>query len=307
MMTRKHDHHAHPPGDFGYHFHHRPPRHTAKRRVLLAIWLNLGMMIAEIIGGILTNSLALLSDAGHMFTHIFALVVSYVALQLASRRHTAEKTFGYHRAEPIAALINGITILVIVVIIATEAIKKFFFPEPIHAEPMFVIAVAGLIVNLLGAMILKESAKDDINIRGSFVHLLADTLSSLAIVAGGAVIFWTGWDIIDPLLGLVISAVVAVWGVRLMLDATHILMESTPRSIEVEELTRRMRAVEGVRAVHDVHVWEVSSGMYALTCHIQVDDMLISEAEPIQDEINRLVSDEFGIGHSNLQFEHAAP
>lgn len=303
MNQQTNDHHAHPPGDFGYHFHHRPPRDTARNRLILAIWLNLFMMAAEIIGGILTHSLALLSDAGHMFTHIFALVISYVALQFAQRSHDSEKTFGYYRAEPIAALINGITILVIVLVIAAEAIKKFIAPEPIRAQEMFVVAVAGLIVNLLGAFILKDSAKDDINIKGSFVHLLTDTLSSVAIVAGGAVIIWTGWDIIDPILGLVISVVVAVWGVRLMKEATHVLMESAPKSVDVEELTGRLRNVEGVRAIHDVHVWEVSSGMYAMTCHVLVDDMMLSSAEPIQDEINRLLSDEYGIGHTNLQFE----
>jgi cobalt-zinc-cadmium efflux system protein len=303
MNQQTDDHHAHPPGDFGYHFHHRPPRDTARNRLVLAIWLNLFMMAAEIIGGILTHSLALLSDAGHMFTHIFALVISYVALQFAQRDHDSEKTFGYYRAEPIAALINGITILVIVFVIAAEAIKKFIAPEPIRAQEMFIVAVAGLIVNLLGAFILKDSAKDDINIKGSFVHLLTDTLSSVAIVIGGAVIIWTGWDIIDPILGLVISVVVAVWGIRLMKEATHVLMESAPKSIDVEELTGKLRDVEGVRAIHDVHVWEVSSGMYAMTCHVLVDDMMLSAAEPIQNDINRLLSDEYGIGHTNLQFE----
>ena len=199
MRDSAHHPHAHPPGDFGYYFHHRPPRNEARRRLVVVIWMNVFMMIAEIIGGIWTNSLALLSDAGHMLTHVFALVVSLVAIRLAERGLTSEKTFGFYRAEPIAALINGITILLIVLVIGVEAVKKFIYPEPVQAREMFIVAVAGLIVNLIGALILKESAKDDINIKGSFVHLLTDLISSIAIVAGGAIIIWTGWDIIDPL------------------------------------------------------------------------------------------------------------
>jgi len=303
MIDQDQQQHAHPPGDFGYYFHHRPPRHSTRNRLILAIWLNMVMMIAEVIGGIWTNSLALLSDAGHMLTHVFALVVSYVALQLASRGLTTDKTYGYYRAEPIAALINGITILLIVAVIVIEAVKKFFMPSPILAEQMFVIAVAGLIVNLAGAFILKESAKDDINIKGAFVHLLTDLVSSIAIVAGGIVIMWTGWELIDPLLSLVISGVVLVWGIRLINESTHVLMEGVPPTVDVEDLTRRVGSLEGVLAVHDVHVWQVSSGMVAMTCHILVDDIRISETDPIRGRINHLVSEEYGVGHTNLQFE----
>jgi cobalt-zinc-cadmium efflux system protein len=303
MNESGHQPHAHPPGDFGYYFHHRPPRTQARRRLVIVIWMNVFMMIAEIIGGLWTNSLALLSDAGHMLTHIFALVVSLVAIRLAEKGLTSEKTFGFYRAEPIAALINGITILLIVVVIAIEAIKKFIYPEPVHAQEMFIVAVAGLIVNLAGALILKESAKDDINIKGSFIHLLTDLISSIAIVAGGAVIIWTGWDIIDPLLSLVICAVVGVWGLRLIIQSTHILMEGVPESVDVAELTEQLMGVEGVRAIHDVHVWEVSSGMYAMTCHVLVDDMLVSDTEPIRNAINGLLSERYRIGHTNLQFE----
>ncbi len=296
--------HAHPPEDFGYGFHDTRPKHNARRRLILAIWLNVGMLIAEVIGGIWTNSLALLSDAGHMFTHIFALMVSLVAINLAMRAHSDEMTYGYHRAEPIAAMVNGVSILIIVVIIAVEAVKKLIYPVDIHVREMFVIAVAGLVVNLVDAMILRKSARDDINIRGAFLHLLADLISSVAIVLGGLVILKTGWRFVDPVLSLVIAVVVGVWGVRLLRESAGVLMEAAPRSIDVKELTRRVHAVDGVRAVHDVHVWEVSSGMYAMTCHIMVDDVPVSEAEPIMATVNRVLADEFGIGHTNLQVEH---
>ncbi|MDH3199152.1 MAG: cation diffusion facilitator family transporter [Candidatus Krumholzibacteria bacterium] len=303
MTGSEHDHHAHPPDDFGFHFHYGDPKHSVKSRLVLAIWLNVGMMVAEFVGGILTNSLALLSDAGHMFTHIFALVVSYVAVRLSARGITRDMTFGYHRAEPIAALINAITILIIVVIIVAGAVKKFIDPVPIQAREMFIVAVAGLIVNLVGAFILKSSAKDDINIKGAFIHLLTDLFSSVAIVIGGAVIIWTGWELIDPILSLFICAVVGVWGWRLLRESTAVLMEAAPRSIDVEEVSRRMSSMEGVRAVHDVHVWEVSSGLYAMTCHVLVDDMPLSRTDSIKHAINRLLSDEYRIGHTNLQFE----
>jgi len=303
MTEPGHDHHAHPPDDFGFHFHHGVHKHTAKSRLVLAIWLNVGMMLAEIVGGILTNSLALLSDAGHMFTHIFALVVSYVAVRLAGRGITSDMTFGYHRAEPIAALINAITILIIVVVIVAGAVKKFLDPVPIQAREMFVVAVAGLIVNLIGAFILKGSVKDDINIKGAFIHLLTDLFSSVAIVIGGAVIIWTGWELIDPILSLFICVVVGVWGWRLLRQSTAVLMEAAPRSIDVAEVSQRVSSMEGIRAVHDVHVWEVSSGLYAMTCHVLVDDMPLSRTETIKHAVNRLLSDEYRIGHTNLQFE----
>jgi len=303
MTVSQQDHHAHPPDDFGLHFHRGAVKEPAKSRLLLAIWLNMGMMVAEIVGGILTNSLALLSDAGHMFTHIFALVVSYVAARLAGRGITRDMTYGYHRAEPIAALINAITILIIVVVIVAGAVKKFIDPAPIQAREMFIVAVAGLIVNLAGAFILRGSVKDDINIKGAFVHLLTDLFSSVAIVIGGAVIIWTGWEPIDPILSLVICIVVGVWGWRLLRDSTVVLMEAAPRSIDVAEVSRRVTEMEGVRAVHDVHVWEMSSGLYAMTCHVLVDDMLISHTESIKNAVNRMLSDSYRIGHTNLQFE----
>lgn len=296
--------HAHPPGDFGYGFLRRPAKYSARRRLILAIWLNVAMMIAEVVGGIWSNSLALLSDAGHMFTHIVALLVSLVALNLAMREHNPGMTYGYHRAEPIAALINGVSIMVVVVIIVIEAVKKLIWPVDIHVREMFVIAVAGLIINLVDAMILRESARDDINIRGAFVHLLADLVSSVAIVMGGFVILKTGWRFIDPLLSLVIAGVVGVWGVRLLRQSSAVLMEAVPRAVDVDELTSRVMTVPGVRAVHDVHVWEVSTGMYALTCHVMVDDVPVSRAEPIMRAVNRVLHDEFSIGHTNLQVEH---
>ena len=297
------DLHAHPPEDFGYGFHHRPPKTSARRVLVLAIWLNVFMMIAEVIGGIWTNSLALLSDAGHMLTHIFALVVSFVAIQLSERGITRGKTFGWYRAEPIAALVNGITILVIVAIILVEAVKKFIWPEPIQAREMFVVAVAGLIVNLIGAWLLKDHVHDDINIKGSFVHLLTDLFSSIAIVAGGAVIIWTGLSIIDPILSLVICLVISVWAIRLLNESTNVLMEAAPSSIDVHAVTAAIAELPQVGAVHDVHLWEVSSGLYAFTCHVLVDDISVSDTEPLRDRINQLLHGDFHIGHTNLQFE----
>lgn len=308
-MSEDHSHHhAHPPEDFGYGFHYQPVKTSARSRLILAIWLNVGMMIAEVIGGIWTHSLALLSDAGHMVTHIFALLVSYVAIQIASRTTSTEKTFGWYRAEPIAALINGVTILVIVIIIVVEAVKKFIHPVDIQAREMFIVAVAGLIVNLLGAFILKDHVEDDINIKGSFIHLLTDLFSSVAIVIGGAVIIFTGWDLIDPILSLVISAVIAVWAVRLLHESTNVLMEAAPPSIDVKKVTQAIAETPHVRAVHDVHLWEVSSGLYAFTCHVLVDDMAVSETEPMRDRINEKLHGDFKIGHTNLQFEvHPEP
>ncbi len=302
-----HDHHAHPPGDFGYGFHTAPRRDRARRRLVFAIGINVVMMVAEVIGGVWTGSLALLSDAGHMFTHVFALVVSLVAVMLTERQHDHEMTWGYQRAEPIAAMVNGVTVFAIVVAIAFEAVQKLVHPSTVRLREMFVVAVAGLVVNLIDAMILRESARDDINIRGAFLHLLADLFSSVAIVVGGLVMMHTGWMWVDPVLGLFIGVVVAVWAVRLLRDSWGVLMEAAPSHVDVRAIRRRLCELDGVRAVHDVHVWQVGMGQLALTCHVMTDDGPLSEAERVMDAVNRVLHEEFGIGHTTLQLESWNP
>lgn len=296
-------HYLHPRADFGSAFHNRPHKHQESARLRWVIGITAVMMVGEIVGGLLTNSLALLSDAGHMLTHLFALVMSLIAVRISSKPTDEVRTFGYYRAEILAALFNALTIILIVAYIFYGAVLQFIHPQPIRAREMFIIAVVGLAANLAGALLLHGVTGQDINLRGAFVHLLSDTISSVAIVVGGVVIVYTGWYWIDTILSLIIGGVVLAWGLRLLLDAMHVLLESTPRSLSVAEVCAAIKSVPGVEEVHDVHIWEITSQMYAMTGHLLVRDMRVGETRRVLDAVNRLVCEKFRIGHTTFQFE----
>lgn len=293
----------HPHTDFGSAFHNRPLKHVEASRLRWVIGINGLMMVVEVVGGLLTNSLALLSDAGHMLTHLFALVMALLAVRIAARPTDEVRTFGYYRAEILAALFNALTIILIVGYIFYGAVHQFMHPEPIRAREMFLIAVAGLVANLAGAFLLHGVTGHDINLRGAFVHLLSDTISSVAIVIGGVVIVYTDWFWIDTLLSLIIGGVVLAWGLNLLVDSMHVLLESTPRNLSVPEICSAIKEVPGVQEVHDVHVWEISSQMYTMTGHLLVRDMSVRETQRILDAVNRLLHERFQIGHTTFQFE----
>jgi cobalt-zinc-cadmium efflux system protein len=293
----------HPCTDFGSAFHNRPLKQVETRRLRWVIVITAVMMIGEVIGGLLTNSLALISDAGHMLTHLFALAMALIAVRIAARPTDEVRTFGYYRAEILAALFNALTIILIVAYIFYGAVRQLMTPEPIRAREMFIIAALGLAANLAGAFILHGVSGQDINLRGAFVHLLSDTISSIAIVVGGVVILYTGWFWIDTLLSLIIGGVVLAWGLKLLADSLHILLESTPRSLSVAEVCAAVKEVPGVEEMHDVHLWEITSQMYAMTGHLLVRDMPVAQTRRILDAVNRLLDERFRIGHTTFQFE----
>ena len=299
--------HLHPQGDFGASFLRRPPKRMHEVRLTWVILLTLATMVLEIVGGVLTNSLALLSDAAHMLTHLFALGITFFAIRLALRPATLNKTFGYYRSEILAALLNGFTILVIVGFIFYQSFKKLLYPEPVAVGEMLVIAVIGLIVNLVSAVILYRAQKNDLNIKGAFVHLLTDLFSSVAIVVGAIVIYFTGWEALDPLVSMVIGFVIYFWGIKLMADAIYILLEATPKHLKVLEVCQHLCTIPEVKKVHDAHIWTLTSGMYAMTAHIQVEDMPLKKTGEVAKKINELVARRYQIGHTNLQFEAARP
>ncbi len=268
--------------------------------------LTASMMVVELIGGVLTNSLALISDAGHMLTHASALLISLMAIRFASRPTASDKSFGFYRIEILAALFNSFFLAVITLYIFFEAYKRFLNPLPIKELQMFVVACLGLVVNLLTALILHGSSRDDLNVRSAFFHMLGDTLSSVGVVGGAVLIYFTQWLWIDPFLSVFIGALILLWAYRLLRDSCHVLLESTPRHIRPEEVAQTVvRQVKGVKEIHDVHIWEITSKMYAMTAHVAVDDIRISESNLILDQINRLVRERYEIGHTNIQFEIA--
>lgn len=291
--------HCHPHG-----LHDHSPRLVERKKLLWSMALTGTMMGVEAIGGFLTNSLALLSDAGHMLTHFSALLISLGATLLATRAlPSKERSFGFYRVEVLAALLNSIILFVICFFIFNEAFRRIHDPQPIKGAQMFVVAVIGLMVNLVTAGIL-SGVRANINLRSAFFHMLGDTLSSFGVVAGAIWIHFTKKTIVDPLLSILIAVLILIWSVRLLRDACHILLESSPRHIQVDEVIRSIReSIKEVRGLHDVHIWEITSNMYAMTAHAIVEDMKISESSAIRNRIHRLLEDRFDIGHTNIQFE----
>lgn len=283
-------------------YHHRP---KAKKQLLWAMALTGSMMVVEGISGFLTGSLALLSDAGHMLSHFFALSTSLFAIVIASKRTTNRFSFGLYRVEVLSALLNGLTLLLIVGYILYESYHRFLNPKPIAAGSMFFVAILGLLVNLVTVFILHRAEKGDINMRSAFLHMLADTASSFGVVGGAVVIYFTGRLQIDPILSVVIACLIAVWSWGLLKESILVLLESSPRHIDSKEVVRVLKAASSeIVDVHDLHVWEVTSQMYSLTAHILVDGSLtVNDCERVRKQAARILDGHFHITHTNFQFE----
>ncbi len=305
--------HFHRPlSDLG-HFHEREEhehRHThravERRRLILTMALTGGTMVVEIVGGLLTGSLALLSDAGHMLTHFFALLVSFIAIKLAALPTRPSRSFGLYRIEVLAALVNGLTLLFITGAIFYVAVGRLLQPSPIKELPMFFVAVLGLAVNLASAYILLDVGKSDLNVRSAFMHMVGDTASSVGIVVGAIVIYFTGWYVIDPLLSMLIAAVILVWSWNLLRDSVSILLETAPRHIDIDEVIGAIRKeAPEVVDVHDVHIWEITSQMYSMTAHLVFErDCPVSDCASVFRRLGGFLLQKFQISHVNFSPEH---
>ncbi len=274
----------------------------AKRSLRLAFFLTMLILIAELVGGFVANSLALLSDAGHVVTDIFALGLAWFAVAQAERLPNARKTFGYHRVGILAALANAVTLILIVVVIVWEAARRLQHPEPVQPLIMFLAAAIGIAVNLyIGLGLRKEG--NGLNERAVMLHVFSDVGASAGVIIAGIVILLTGWTIVDPLLSIGIAALIAVGAWRILRETTDILLEAVPRGLSMPDLVSDMRKVEGIQDVHDLHVWSITSDMYALSCHVMIDDMSQSQSSSILQSINKMLSEQYHIGHATIQFE----
>ncbi len=303
----KHGHHPKIADHDGHHDqgHEHVHRGVEKKRLAMVAVLTGSMMVIEGIGGYVTNSLALLSDAFHMLTHFGALMISLSAIVIASRFQSEDKTFGYWRAEILTALLNGVTLIPIVGFILYESYQRYLYPEPIRDTLMLFVAVVGLIVNIVSALALWGIGKEDINIRGAFLHMLGDTLSSVAVIIAGVIIYFTNWLAVDPIASVVISVMIIIWSTGLIYESVQVLLESVPSGIKIEDVERSIKIVPGVEEVHDIHIWQITSGMYSLTCHVIVGDMNISEAQVILDDIRSTLDKRYHITHANIQVENS--
>ncbi|MGH9824554.1 MAG: cation diffusion facilitator family transporter [Blastocatellia bacterium] len=285
----------------GHGHSHDHARGGDSRRLLAVLGLTFAYMLAEAIGGFFANSLALLSDAGHMLTDVVALLLAMMALVFAGRPATYQKTYGYYRLEILAALANGIALALISVGIFYEALQRLRVPEHVHGLEVALIATGGLIVNGISAWVLKSSAKSNMNMRGVFLHVAADALGSIGAMAAGALIWFKGVLVADPLISVAICVLIVYGSWQLIKDAVNVLLEGTPSHIDIQSVIDAMQRVEDVREVHDLHVWTISSGKDALSAHCRVQPgashRLVLEC--LQDALRR----EFDIVHATIQIE----
>jgi cobalt-zinc-cadmium efflux system protein len=268
-----------------------------------AIVLTAVTLVAEVAGGFWTNSLALLSDAAHVFMDLFALVLSLSAIVLANFPATDRRTYGWHRAEIFASLINGATLLVIAGGILYEAWGRFWHPEAVKSKEMFIIATVGLVMNLVAASRLHSHSHDDLNVRSAFLHVIGDAIASVGVIAGGVIMLFTGWYVVDALISAGIALVIAWGSVRILREAGHILLEGVPPHVKVDELVVKLRAVAGVNDIHHLHVWSICSHITALSAHIDIlPDYRLRQGEIIG-EIEQMLDHDYHITHTTLQGE----
>lgn len=275
-------------------------------RLIFAISLTAITLVAEIIGGIWSNSLALLSDAGHVFLDLFALALSLGAIKLAAQPPGERHSYGWHRAEVLASLINGLTVLLMAVGILYEGSRRLVAPEEVQTTPMLVIAVLGLIANLLAAKGLHGHAHHDLNVRSAFLHVLGDAAASVGVIAGAILMHYTGWYQADPLISIAIGLLILVGAGRVLREATHILMEGVPRGMSVEQVAVRIRGIEGVLDVHHLNIWAVCSHIFALSAHVEIDPEYDGKRSQLLHVIEHELQHSFHITHTTIQFDCSA-
>lgn len=274
-----------------------------RRRLTIALVLAAVYMVAEIAGGLLSGSLALLADATHMLSDVAALALSLLASWVANRPPTARRTFGYQRAEILATLVNAATLLVTAVFIFVEAWHRFASPPAVNGRLMTVIAAGGLVVNLAMLAILHGGRDSSLNVRGAWLHVLTDTLGSIQAIAAGILLVVFGWRWVDPAASLLISLLVLYSGWRLLREATAVLMESVPAHIDIGEVSDAILAIPGVVGLHDLHVWSIATGFVSLSAHVTASPQ---GADDVLGAIREVLRDRFNITHSTIQIEPRA-
>ena len=295
-LTHTHEHHHE--HDHGHSHDHRG---TDKKLLKIALVITIITMLAEFIAGFISNSLALVSDAIHMFTHSFALLISLIAIIIASKKAPLSKTFGFYRAEVLAAFINGITIVLSIVWILYEAIHRFLNPGVIDIKIAMIVAIIGLVVNIITGVILMQGDKHNVNLKSAFVHMLSDALSSVAIIIGYIIIYFTSWYFIDIILAIIVAIVIGKWALDILKSSTNTLMESSP--IDIQEVQQFIEKNENVIELHDIHIWEITQDMYNMTAHVKIDKKSLDKYEELLHEINHGLKEKYKIVHTTFQFE----
>jgi cobalt-zinc-cadmium efflux system protein len=286
----------------------------SEKRFILSMTLTSIILVVEIVGGIFSNSLALLSDAGHVLMDVFALAISYFALKISARPSDDLHTFGYHRVEVFAALINGLSLVAIAVAIVVEAIQRFQSPLQIHSTEMLIIAVVGLVVNLIVAFVLQQPdgqyerpGKKDLNVHSAFLHVLGDAISSVGVIVAAILISLTHAVWLDPLVSILIAGILLFSAYRILRSSLHILIEGVPEGLSITEIRQELIGLPTVEAVHDLHVWNICSGHISLSAHVVLEDQAPEQSGSVLKQINEMLDTKYAINHTTIQLEsHSA-
>jgi len=282
-------------------------RSGERSRLFWVLVITTLVMVGEFVASKLTHSLALENDAYHFLTHFVTILLSWLAIVIAMRPAPPDKTYRYWRLEILASLISGISLIPVSAYVLYEAVDHWIHPVEVHAGAMLGVAAIGLLANLVSAALLHRHSKHDLNMRGAFLHMLADCASSVGVVAAAAIIYFTKWNKADPLIAAGISILILGWCFALVRDSGRILLESAPKNMKVEEICAAMKTVDGVLEVHDLHVWTITSRMYALTAHVRLrEDLAVSATEDLCKRLQKLLDERWEINHATLQFEVAA-
>ncbi len=281
--------------------HHTEPN---KRNLLISVVLNAIITLAEFIGGILSNSLALLSDAVHNLSDTMAILISYIAMIIGKKDSTAKNTFGFKRIEILAALFNAVVLIVISVYLFYEAYQRFFNPEPIKSGLMFIVASIGFLGNIISVFLLHKDSSHNLNVRAAYLHLIGDTLSSVGVIAGSILIYYWNITWIDPLLTIIIGIVIirATWGI--VKETVEILMQASPASINLKEIKTELEKHVAITNIHHIHAWRLSDNIIHFQCHADVkENKSIQEVDKIRLELESILHKQFGIDHVTIQME----
>jgi cobalt-zinc-cadmium efflux system protein len=289
-----HDHH---------HHNHVDPVETSMARLIGVILLNLAITAGQVIGGLLSGSLALISDALHNFSDAASIVITYVSMRMARRPKDDRYTFGWKRAEVLAAMINAITLVVISVFLFREAWQRFTDPQPVAGPLMLAVAVIGLIGNVVSMLLLRAGSSHSLNIRSAYMHLLSDAVSSVAVILGGIAIWRWGVYWIDPLLTVLIAVYVLRGGYKIVMESLQILMMATPAHLDVATIVSALEQIHEIHEIHHVHIWALNDARLHFEAHVKVADMKVSESDQLRFRAERLLMEQFGINHVTLQIE----
>jgi cobalt-zinc-cadmium efflux system protein len=298
-MVHSHSHgHSHAAGGHG---HHHDLRNESKKGMMTVLGLTAAYMLIEVVTGIMTGSLAMLADAGHMLSDVGALLLGLLAVWFASKPATPGKTYGYYRSEILAGFFNALALVVLSLIILFEAYRRFSSPPEVHGIPVLIVAALGLVMQLVSLKMLKKSADAGINARAAYLEILGDSMASVGVIVSSLIIIFTKWYAADPLISGLIGLAILPRTWLLISECVNILMEGTPGRIDLSSLRKALTSVEGVLEVHDVHVWTITSGLDAMSGHILIDDR--APAEEVLTKVTKILNDDFDLHHTTIQVE----